>query len=296
MSKANINIIYNGPGLTESTMDVNDLAPALLALGDLIDNANFVLNGVHDRTKVRVNASFKTGSFGIDFQVAHNYIHQALTLTKDIPASEIATYLGFSATSIMGLVQFFKFLKGRPIKKEEIIDDENIRIFVDERKITIERKVLDLYKNHKLRESLEKLIYKPLKSDDINEFAITNDPKKGFVTVESNESEWFKSSYKETELLSEKVSEKVLKVCNPSFTGGKWRMSTLDDTFKFYSSISDREFQKRVLSAKESFTAGDTLKVMLKTTELQDGNNIKQEYDIIEVKEHNIESDNKLAM
>lgn len=39
------NLVYDGPALEEHRMDVRTLAPALLALGDMVERANEILNG-----------------------------------------------------------------------------------------------------------------------------------------------------------------------------------------------------------------------------------------------------------
>jgi hypothetical protein len=43
---------YDGPALSEHGMDVADLAPALLSLGELIKQANFLVN--RDSAKVNL--------------------------------------------------------------------------------------------------------------------------------------------------------------------------------------------------------------------------------------------------
>jgi hypothetical protein len=52
MSKVAFQLRYDGPALSEHGMDVADLAPALLALGELIKRANFAVNG--DASKVNL--------------------------------------------------------------------------------------------------------------------------------------------------------------------------------------------------------------------------------------------------
>lgn len=63
-------ITYDGPALESSEMDVRELAPALLAFGDLLDASTRALCGDQVRPQVNVRGSFKTGSFGIDFTLA----------------------------------------------------------------------------------------------------------------------------------------------------------------------------------------------------------------------------------
>ena len=44
MSSTSFQVVYDGPALAGSTIDVRELAPALLAFGDVIEQANFTLN------------------------------------------------------------------------------------------------------------------------------------------------------------------------------------------------------------------------------------------------------------
>jgi hypothetical protein len=69
MSRASFTIAYDGPALRDGAMDVRDLAPALLAVGQLFDAANTVLNQNEARVNVNVTAT-GDGSFEIFFEVA----------------------------------------------------------------------------------------------------------------------------------------------------------------------------------------------------------------------------------
>lgn len=59
-------IVYDGPALETHEMNVRDLAPALLSLSDALEEAGKTLYGNKTVVSVKVNASFKAGSFGID--------------------------------------------------------------------------------------------------------------------------------------------------------------------------------------------------------------------------------------
>lgn len=66
MQHQTFRIAYGGPALESNEMDVRELAPALHALGDLLDHANRVVNGETSKVAVNVKGPFRAGSFGID--------------------------------------------------------------------------------------------------------------------------------------------------------------------------------------------------------------------------------------
>ncbi|CAB3786885.1 hypothetical protein [Pararobbsia alpina] len=57
-------------------MDVRDLAPALIAIADLLTAANQEINGEAAEVRVQVNATFKAGSFGIELVAAQQLMAQ----------------------------------------------------------------------------------------------------------------------------------------------------------------------------------------------------------------------------
>lgn len=98
MSHSSFQVIYDGPALAGSLIDVRDLAPALLAFGDVIEQANATINDGQAKVTLKVSASFKSGCFGIDFAVVQGLLDQALDLFKGTPiasAKELTDYLGF---------------------------------------------------------------------------------------------------------------------------------------------------------------------------------------------------------
>lgn len=68
MSHADIALIYEGPAVESGVMDVRDLAPALLAFGNVVEAINRIVNGENATTKVQVK-TVGAGSFAIGLDV-----------------------------------------------------------------------------------------------------------------------------------------------------------------------------------------------------------------------------------
>lgn len=108
-------IRYDGPALSGHEMDVQDLAPALLALADLIQIANRKFNGTDADIKVLVNADVEQRCFMIDISLVQSFLDQArgfLGSDHVKTAREIAEWIGILGGGAVGLFQLLKFLRG----------------------------------------------------------------------------------------------------------------------------------------------------------------------------------------
>lgn len=284
-------IVYDGPALDSHEMDVRDLAPALLSLSDALEEAGKTIYGKEKRISVKVNASFKAGSFGVDL------IAQSSSLTAQIigafsgntasAASNIIGLVGFGYlvvnTSCKGLIQLIKWIGPRQIKRIEPTIDGNSKIFVDDNYEVFDSQVVELYKNKKLRKSLENVIYKPLEREGIDSFAVTLDQGKTFVEVVKEEAIFFKVNGVSEKILSESTTEKALQPLDISFLEGhKWRFS--DGGQPFQADVSDERFLKAIDDQSITFAKGDLLLVDLKTTQYVADKGIKTVYEIVLVK------------
>lgn len=113
-------IRYDGPAVSGHEMDVQDLAPALLALADIIQIANKKFNGDHADIRVLVNADVEQKCFMIDLSLAMSLLDQARTFfdgERIKTAKEIAEWVGIigggSATVGGGIFALLKLLKGK---------------------------------------------------------------------------------------------------------------------------------------------------------------------------------------
>ncbi|AZV93566.1 hypothetical protein CBF45_07410 [Bordetella sp. J329] len=295
MSKAAFHILYDGPALVNHEMNVNDLAPALLALGDVIEAANDALNGTkRARVSLNVKASFKTGCFGIELDVAQTLMQQVGALfsaAQAVTAKDLLRWLGFAwenGDKAMvyggGLLWLLKKMRGRPIEHATRLESGKVRIMIDGEPHDIEGEVIDLYRNAKLRKALSEVL-KPLENEGINEFAVTDKPQSArFFSITESERAYFAPPGSVVEELKPTEVETNLQLVSISFRqDNKWRFSEGDQPF--YANIVDQTFLDRV-QGNESFSAGDRLRVRLRRNQRMVDGSLKVDFEIIEVLDH----------
>ena len=74
MDMSEFSITYDGPALSEHMMDVKELGPALLAIGDLCSEASRFING-DDVSNIQVRVKTTApGSFDIILEFVQNLV------------------------------------------------------------------------------------------------------------------------------------------------------------------------------------------------------------------------------
>ena len=122
MSSTSFEVAYDGDALADGTMDIRQLAPALLCVGKLIEHSNQVLNGDRATVAVHVKTGTQPGSFPVDLKLVFGLAEQVSAVfggsdVKD--AQEMLALLGFLGPTadglsiISSLLAFFKITKGR---------------------------------------------------------------------------------------------------------------------------------------------------------------------------------------
>ena len=136
MTDTNFKVIFRGSAVDDGDIDVRDLAPALLALGDVFQAASDVLNGDRVKTAVRVKAT-EAACFEIDLSVAQT-IHDAVSSLFKLAsehkdgisaAKDLADLILKSSAIGGGLFALLKFMKGkRPDKIEQRAGDVHVHV------------------------------------------------------------------------------------------------------------------------------------------------------------------------
>lgn len=284
---AGFQIVYSGSALDSNEMDVRELAPALLAFADAIEEANRVINGDRASVRLNVSGSFKSGSFGIDLTVILDAIRDLLTALNSDPANgakNLLDLIGIGGTG--GLIGVLRWLRNRKATKIEVQDDKRV-IFEIESKETIEAspEVLKLYRNTIVRSSLEKAFFEPLSKDGIDSIRMRRGGAE--VIIPKAERDSFVAPPLEDEPLSEFVTEAHLQIASLSFVeANKWRFTRGAGDSAFFADIDDEGFVERVNRNEITFAKGDILKVRLRTRETLTERGLKSEYRIERVLEH----------
>ena len=146
MSRRAFEIAYAGPSPDDHSMDVEELAPALIAIGQLVREANAVLNGKKATVNVSVVSDFEHKCFNINFEVVQTVYEQLKSLLAQDgvkSAKDILEWTGLVAGGSYSLWKLLAWLKGRKIIERKEIQDANgegvvvLRIEGDSNTVTI---------------------------------------------------------------------------------------------------------------------------------------------------------------
>ncbi|MBO9508204.1 MULTISPECIES: VCBS domain-containing protein [Thalassospira] len=178
MSKKVHSIIkFDGPALADHTMDVAHLAPALIALSDVIKAANQQFNGDRSAVKLLVNADTEQHCFELSLQLAQTIWEQVGALIQDdnvATAKEIAEWVGIvgggTTAGSVSLFSLIRFLKGRTVKDTTIIKSKDgnhqvqIRVEGDDNAVVVSQPVYHLYATKPVRDKAIAVL-QPLRSE-----------------------------------------------------------------------------------------------------------------------------------
>ena len=286
-------IKYDGPALASHQMDVRELAPALMALSSLLEEANREIYPDGDEVRVQAKGSFKGGSFGVDLIALQSIKDQIVSLLTGPEASAVSNLfgilggVGLVGGAYAGLIQLIKWLNGRKPTSVTQMGDHLIveaTLFESTESIEVSLVAGKLYKSRVVRQSLAKVL-KPLERDGIDIFAAGRDGQSETV-IEKDDLTAFTDAAQEADVASDNTMSRVLvQVESAVFKdGNKWRIS--DGAATFHAAMDDTDFTDRIDAGLERFGKGDVLVVDLRRVQLITDNGLKSEWSIVKVHEH----------
>src|SRR5665213_2022960 len=181
MSTINFQLAYDGEDVRGHTMDVQELAPALLSLGNLIRDANSLVNG--DKAKVRV------------------FVQSVLSHLSDFikddhvkTAEDLLIWLGLiGILPAGGVIGFLKWKRGREITSKTIISDVThegeVRVTTgDGSSVTINQNIYHLSQDRKIRESVAG-VFAPLGKPGIDTVRFSSSPDEPVISYDRESAE-----------------------------------------------------------------------------------------------------------
>lgn len=167
MSETEIQVVYEGEAVQAGTMDVRELTPALLAFGDLFEEANHLLNGDRARVAVNVRSDFQRGSFHVTLDVAQTLAAQVqgLLLGQGIQAANSLITLILGTEGLFRLVKWLK--KRRP--RTVVLESGRVRLSIENKYMEVPGEVAKLFNSTNVRRSAYGAV-RPLTREGIDHF------------------------------------------------------------------------------------------------------------------------------
>jgi hypothetical protein len=310
MSKVAFQLRYDGPALSEHGMDVADLAPALLALGELIKRANFAVNGDASKVNLIVQSDFEHKCFQVNLELVQSVLSAIGSFLTDEHALKnaqtIAGWLGLIGvpTTAVGLFAYLVRRKGKEVESVTPVASDETTIATsdshgtvavkfkgdgDGNTIIVNQNVYLLGEDPVVRGYAAKVV-SPLKRAGIDTLQFNpGTPAKGTLITKSD-ADAIISGHAQLKEVEEETFEPQpivahLQISRPDFEPKAhiWRFRYGDKTISV--DIGETEIADQV-RARGVVGLADTWRVrMLVTEKRTTGGNYKNEYKISEVLE-----------
>jgi hypothetical protein len=164
VSRYDFAVAYDGKGRADNhSIAVEDLAPALMAFGRLIREANAEFNGKKATAKVVVVSDFESKCFQINFEVIVSLFQHVKMLIDSQTASDAKTVLEWlglieatAGGAVVAGIKFIEYLKLKAGRKAELITSERdtsgsveVHIQGEKNNVVINKNVFNLSLNTK---------------------------------------------------------------------------------------------------------------------------------------------------
>ena len=282
MSRADFILTYDGPALQSHEMDVRELAPAMLAVGELFDAMNLLLNGESAEIQVKVKAH-EPGCFSVVFDIIQSWRDGAMSL---LTGDYVAAALNLKELLVggTGLIWWIKHRSGKTPDKVEKLSGNMMRIYYGDESFDVPLQLLRLYQDLAVRHALEKVVHRPLENPGINlvEFGNREAP---LQQVTEAEKEAFKTPEVPERILVSDTREAAFSIVSLAFKDdNKWRLH--DGSSPISAIIEDEEFLRKVNANLIRFAKGDVLVCEVEFSQKQGPRGLVTENIVKRVKQH----------
>ncbi len=263
-------------------MPLDSLGAALAEIGAALTCLNGLLNNRALKASLSVKA-FKAGSFGIDLQLAQDFLSQIGNVLTGTSVSALCNADTLVHT-LLEVIFLKKWLNGRT--PELVIPDKAARqvtLQVNNTQITVSENVYVAYQNHEFQSHLVK-IAEPLRTDGIDSVSVSDTTR--IETVNKAELQAFQT-FPDDKILSQDTVIRIVMLETAALykDQAKWRFK-MGEGSSFFAVITDEDFLQRIDNGSERFGRGDLLKVELETVQTLSAGKILVSYNIRKVLDH----------
>lgn len=288
MAETTFGIAYDGPALANGRMPVRELAPALIALGDLFALASDTLHPEWKPVALNVEAT-EQGSFFVRLILeGEDAWGQFVHMFSSADVSALANLKEVVIGSGVGLFMLIKKLRGRTVTGREVMPDPGmIRLVLDnETTIEVPADVWTLYRSVEIRKNARQVV-EPLEQRgiDVVKFTTGDDEDDASLVIEKDDLPAYEIPEGRDEPLLDTENEMWVEIASVAFrSGNKWRVSAGDYTF--WATMDDDRFLDRVDRGQEVFRKGDVLRCRMEVVQVRRVDGLHTEYTVLEVLEH----------
>jgi hypothetical protein len=280
---AEFSMSYEGEALDQNIMDVKDLAPALLSLGQAFERANSLLNG--DKAEISLNIhAIRPGSFDIALILNQLLNHASGVLSPDWLTNAIALRDLLIGTPIaaLSLVLLIKQLKGKKPKQTETKD--GIVFEAEHLKLTVPMEIARLYNDKPIRDHIE-VLARPLIKTGIDKVVFRDKNKKELGVIHSSEVKYFDSFDNEGKDTTEFIIPRQrLQITSLTFKDGKWSLN--DGANTHWYSMDDHKFIDEIENGKSFGKYHILVCEVVLTQTIQANGKLKMDYSVKKVIKH----------
>lgn len=274
-------------------MDIRELAPALIALSNMLEEANKVVFPNSESVQVNIQGNFKGGSFGVDLIAVQSITKQIVSILSGPEAAAFSNLktileaLGLIGGAGCGLIGLIKWLRGRKPSLVRTMEDRVIFEITETFNVEtfdVHLVTSKLYQSRVVRKALANVV-KPLEREGIDIFAAGKGGSISEVICKTDAC-WFELSATEADIVSDTLAEHVLLQIESAVfkEDHKWRFN--DGGSSFFGEISDSSFIEKINAGVERFAKGDVLCVDLRKIQTVTDHGLRMEYAITRVHEH----------
>lgn len=286
MSTVDFTLIYDGPALRDHQMNVRDLAPAMLAVGEAFEALNVLYNGKSAQIAVNVRAH-EPGCFSIAFDVQQmaSAAGDYLAGTGISSALNLMTILfGGTGPGLVGLIVLIRKMRGAKPDRIEKLSPGMFRLFIGDETYDVPVELLQAYQDLRIRRAVEGFVAKPLQKAGITNMTVDSGRQR-IAQVRSIEAPLYRAPEPDTDIVIDDERKAAYTIRDLSFDeDGAWRL--FDGANPIKARIEDQQFLGQVERDEIRFAKHDVLVCLVHFVQKRTGRGLENEYTVKEVIEY----------